>query len=175
MELSKFYITQQIFIEQKLITLKKIGSSDDGWSDYFVDESNDVEWQLTCYNSEYHGGGLRVLKRLPPPAVEDLIKISLTSDDIDEVTGAALELRDRETYKKEEFRKDLITELLLLNPTTLSAFDKNRLKTIIYESSLFDPTNRREILGKPWNEIQKDAEIYRSISEQAKSILKKLE
>jgi hypothetical protein len=49
------------------------------------------------------------------------------------------------------------------------------VKTIIYESGLFNPTNRKEIVGKHWTEIKKEADFYKGISEKANSILKKVE
>lgn len=173
--MSAHYITSQGAIDDKLISLTKVRTSDDGWSDYYLDETTNEEWQLTRHHSEYHGGGLAILKRLPPPSIGELIEISLTSDDINDITGASIELYEREAYNDEEFREDLISQLLLFDTSTLSAFEKDRLKTIIYESELYDPKNRKEIVGKHWNEIKKDADFYRAISEKAKSILNKLE
>jgi hypothetical protein len=172
--LPKFYITDQALIEQRLSSLKKLRTSDDGWSDYYLDERTNEEWQLTRYHSEYHGGGIPILKRLPPPSVSELIEISLTSNDLNDVTGASIELCEREAYNDEEFRDELMQKLLLLDVATLSQFETKRLKTIIYESELFDSTNRKEILGKNWSEIKKDADFYRSISGKAKKILSEL-
>ena len=171
----KFYITAQNLIDQKLSCLKKLRTSDDGWSDYYFDESSNEEWQLTRYHSEYHGGGLPILKRLPPPSVSELIEISLSSNSINDVTGASIELSEREAYNDEDFREELMVKLSLIDTGILSTLEKNRLKTIIYESELFDPHNRKEIVGKHWSEIKKDADFYRSISEKAKNILSKLE
>jgi hypothetical protein len=53
----------------------------------------------------------------------------------------------------------------------LTDFDKERLKTIIYKSELYDATNRRDIIGKHFTEIEADAKYYATISQQAKAIL----
>ena len=52
-----------------------------------------------------------------------------------------------------------------------NGFEKERLNIIIYESSLYDKTNLRPIVGKHYTEIEKDADYYRTISEKAKTIL----
>ena len=173
--MSTFYLTSQEAIDNKLLSLRKLRTSDDGWSTYFLDEANNEEWQLTRHHGAYQGGGLPILKRLPPPSISELIEISLTSDDINNITGAAIELNEREKYNNEQFREDLINKLLLVDTSTLSAFEKNRMKTIIYESKLFDPINRNEIVGKHWTEIKKEADFYKGISDKANSILRKVE
>ena len=110
----KFFICNQSEIELKLKTLHKTGISEDGWTHYYLDTLSDEKWHLTSFNSEYHGGGVRVLKRIPEPTIEALIDIAMTSLD----------------------------------------------------------TN--DIVGKHYNDILKDADYFRSISQKAKDILNKL-
>lgn len=81
------------------------------------------------------------------------------------------ELSEREKYQHEEFRDQLLDQLTRVDTSNLNRFEKDRLRIIIYESNLYDSTNRREMLGKHFTEIQNDANYYRIISEKAKSIL----
>jgi hypothetical protein len=166
-----FFICNQDLIETKLKALTKTGTSTDGWAHYYVDQKSDEEWLLTRYDSEYHGGGVPILKRLPEPTIEELINIAMTSSDTNDIIGASLELSERERYKKEDFRAKLISRLLLVNISDLPDFEKKRLEIIIYESDLFDATNRRDIIGKHYTEIQKDADYFMLNAQKAKEIL----
>ncbi|MBX9782894.1 MAG: hypothetical protein K2X48_06360, partial [Chitinophagaceae bacterium] len=60
---------------------------------------------------------------------------------------------------------------LLIDTSNLSDFEKERLKIIIYESDLYDATNRRDIVGKHFTEIQNDADYFRTNAQKAKDIL----
>jgi hypothetical protein len=170
----QFFICNEDEVETKLKTLTKTGTSTDGWTHYFVDKNSNEEWHLTRYNSEYHGGGVPVLKRLPEPTTEELINIALTSVDTNNIIGASLELSERERYKKEDFRARLLNQLLQVDTSNLSDFEKERLKIIIYESDLYDATNRRDIVGKHFTEIESDADYYRTAAQKAKSILENI-
>jgi hypothetical protein len=63
---------------------------------------------------------------------------------------------------------------LQVNTSNLTDFEKNRLKIIIYESDLYDATNRRNIVGKHFTEIESDADYYRTAAQKAKSILESI-
>lgn len=169
--MQQFFICNQEEVDSKLRSLTKTGSSDDGWTDFCVDQTTHENWQLTRYHSEYHGGGVPVLKKLPEPAIDELIDIAMTSFDKNNIIGASLELYERESNKKEDFRDKLITKLLQIDVANLSDFEKERLKIIIYESNLYDATNRRSIVGKYLTEIQVDADYYWTIAEKARKIL----
>ena len=170
-----YFICNQTDIETKLKSLTETGTSEDGWTQYYLDKTNDEIWHSTKYGSEYHGGGVTVLKRLPPLTMDQLINIALTSIDLSDITGASRELYEREEFQKENFRSELIQKLESFDLCSLSSFDKERLKTIIYESSLFDSANRREIVGKHWTEINKDAEYFTDIASRTKLILNDIE
>jgi hypothetical protein len=170
----QFFICNQDEVETKLKTLTKTGTSTDGWTHYYIDNNSKEEWHLTMYDSEYHGGGVPVLKRIPEPAVEKLIDIAMTSTEPTDIIGASLELSEREKYKKEDFRDKLLNRLLQVNTSNLTDFEKNRLKIIIYESDLYDATNRRNIVGKHFTEIESDADYYRTAAQKAKSILESI-
>ena len=170
----QFFICNQDEVEAKLKTLTKTGTSTDGWTHYYVDKNSNEEWHLTRYDSEYHGGGVPVLKRHPEPTIEELINIAMTSTDTNDIIGASLELSEREKYKKEDFRDKLLNRLLRVDTSNLTDFEKERLKIIIYESDLYDATNRRNIVGKHFTEIESDADYYRTAAHKAKSILENI-
>jgi hypothetical protein len=166
-----YFICDQDAIESKLRTLTKSKTSDNGWIEYFVDQESNEEWLLTHYHSEYQGGGSPVLKRLPEPTIDELVEIAMTSSEKSDIIGASLELSERERNKKVDFRDKLINRLLKISTFKLTDFEKERLKIIIYESNLYDATNRRNIVGKHFTEIENDANYYRTISQKAKGIL----
>jgi hypothetical protein len=170
----QFFICNQGEVESKLKSLAKTGTSTDGWTHYYVDNNSKEEWHLTRYDSEFHGGGVPVLKRIPEPALDELIDIAMTSADTNDIIGASLELSEREKYKKEDFRVKLLNRLLQVDTTNLTDFEKERLKIIIYESDLYDATNRRNIVGKHYTEIESDADYYRRAAHMAKSILENI-
>jgi len=165
------FICNQNEIESKLRTLFKKGTSAESWTDHYYDKNSNEEWLLTRYNSEYHGGGVSVLKILPEPSIEDLIDIAMTSLDKNDIIGASLELSEREKVNKDDFRSKLLHKLLKVDTSDLSDFEKERLKIIIYESDLYYATNRRNTVGKHFTEVEKDAEYFREISEKSKTIL----
>ena len=167
----QFFICNQDEVDAKLKTLTKTGTSTDGWTHYYVDQNSNEEWHLTRYDSEYHGGGVSVLKRPPEPTIEELINIAMSSNDTNDIIGASLELSEREKYKNEDFRAKLLNRLLQVDTSNLTDFEKERLKIIIYESDLYDATNRRNIVGKHFTEIENDADYYRTAAHKAKSIL----
>jgi hypothetical protein len=169
--MNQFFICNLNEVESKLKTLTKTGTSDDGWIDYYVDSNTNETWLLTRYDSEYHGGGVPVLKRIPEPTIDELINIAITSADTNDIIGASLELSEREKYRKEDFRDKLLNRLLELDTSHLNDFEKERLKIIICESDLYDATNRRNLVGKHLAEIQKDADYYRTTAQRAKDIL----
>lgn len=171
----QYFICKQRQIGSKLKTLTKSGVSEDGWTHYYFDKSSNEEWHLTSYDSEYHGGGIRVLKRLPEPTMEELVHIATTSSNKNDIIGASLELYFREKNNKEDFREAILNRILEMDTSTLSDFEKKRLKIIISESGLYDATNRRDIVGKHFTEIDKDANYYRTTAQKAKNILSKIE
>jgi len=170
----QFFICNQDKIESKLKTFIKTKTSDDGWTDYYRDKYSTDQWVLTRYDAAYQGGGISVLKRLPQLTTDELIDVAMTSFDTNDVTGASIELSERERSNKENFRDKLLIRLLQVDTSNLTGFEKERLKIIIYESDLYDPTNLRDIMGKHYDEIKKDAEYYQTISQKAKDILSRL-
>jgi hypothetical protein len=169
--MNQFFICNQHKVESTLKTLSKLKTSGDGCTHYYSDNNPTEEWVLIYYETEYFGKVISVLKKLPEPTIEQLIDIATSSTEINDILGASFELYERERKHKEDFRNSLLTRLLQFEIQNLSAFEKERIKIIIYESNLYDATNRRDIVGKYITEIKKDSEYYLEISKKAKSIL----
>jgi len=148
----------------------------DSWKIKYKDESNDDKWIEYRVNPEYHGGGYPILVKIPEPNKSELIKIAIESEQLDEIAGAALFLFWNERDNKTEFRDELIQEVeklykKLTISEELTEFNKSKIRTIIYESNLYDSTNLRPIIGKKFAEIEKDHQYFKSIAERAKRIL----
>ena len=167
-----YFICVEDNIKRKLSVLTKTTESEYDWESYYVDKNRE-EWLLTRYHSEYQGGGFPILKKLPRLSIEKLIEIVLHSSDVEDIKGASIELYERGKYEGEE-KWELIVERL--NQIRIdSIFEKERVKMIINETNLTDPLNRREIVGKHYTQIQKDAHYFQAISRTAKEILTKIE
>jgi len=169
--MNQFFICNENEVNLKLKSLTKAETSVDGWAIFYIDKATNEKWLLTRYKPELQGAGIPVLKRLPEPTIEQLIEIAMTSFDKNNIVGASIELSERERHQKEDFREKLMARLMQVDTAGLDSFEKYRMKTIIYESNLFDATNRRDIVGKHFTEILNDANYYRTISQKAKSIL----
>lgn len=170
--MTEFFICVPEKIQNKLRKLRKTGTSENDFTDLLTDDIDQSIWLLTRYETDFLEGGVDVLKRENGLSISQLIELAITSKFIEEVIGASLELYNRELQDGDVFREELVNRLALLDLTQLTDFDKKRLEIIIYESSLYDPLNRREVIGKSMSEIEEDAFFYRRISAVAQTILK---
>lgn len=86
---------------------------------------------------------------------------------------ACNELLRREKLFHSSFRELLLNglEQLILNVQSLTPKEKNRIKLIIYESELYDATNKAPIMNRESSEIFKDAALYRNFAKRVKNIL----
>lgn len=158
-------------MESKIKDLILIGESDGGYTLNYRDTKTEELWSLAGYESEFLGKDIPVLQKMPEPSTADLITIAMNAANNEEIIGAALLLSARERSRKEEFRADLLQQLLQVDLSKASTFEQARLRMIIYESDLLDTTNRREIIGKHFTQINQDADYYREIAEKAKRVL----
>lgn len=173
--MNNYFICEPEHIKLKLKTLKKTGTTDDGWTDNYIDPKDETQWLLSRYTSEYNDNDVEILKKVPVLTIDELIDIALTSNNINEIIGASIDLLSRENYFKDEFREKLIIKIEKYIISTLSAFDLDRLKIIIYETRIYDETNEREIVSKTYQDIQKDAAFFKEIANKAKHILSEIE
>ncbi len=172
--MSQYFICRESEVESKIKNLKLIGESDDGYILNYRDTKTEELWSLAWYESEFLGKDIPVLQKLPEPGTAELIKIAMNAANNEEIIGASLLLSARERSRKEEFRADLLQQLLQVDLSKASAFEQARLRMIIYESDLLDTTNRREIIGKHFTQINRDADYYREIAEKAKRIFNEI-
>jgi hypothetical protein len=172
--------SRKLYANEKLILaflkeLNEVEIMDDGWAIKYIDPKAGQHWLKSQINSEYNGGGDFILINLPEPLTEELIEIALSSKNEDEVVAASLRLRDNEEFKGNEFRKALIDKLNCIELDNLHSEEKQRLINIIKYSELDNEINRQEILNKGYKEILKDANFYKSVAEQAATILRRLD
>jgi hypothetical protein len=161
-------------IERLIKTFIKTDPNADTWGTIYLCPKTNEKWQKINVETEYHGGGYPILFKLPDPRKLDLINILINSDNIDEIATSSALLVINEKELKDEFREELITELenrINQNDFNWNKFNSQKMKTIIYETQLFDKTNRKPILGKKNSEIEKDHKFYLNISERAKKII----
>ena len=110
----------------------------------------------------------------PKPTTDEMIEIAFTSIDYDEVEGATHRLFIDEEDEKIDFRLAVIEKLKKIDISQLDTEAKKRVKAIILNGHLPDKTNKREIVGKHFSEIQKDVDFYSEVAEYANQILKQL-
>jgi hypothetical protein len=172
-----YFIVNSKEIDEKKQSLSLISSGSDGWQRKFEDMTTNEKWIEYRIESEYHGGGYPILVKQPEPDTNELIQIALESENLDEITAASIFLYTNEESYNFDFREQLIDaveKFFESKKRELSDFDRNKLNIIIYESKLFDSTNRRNILGKYFAEIEEDYLYFKGISERAKRILNEI-
>jgi hypothetical protein len=177
MKIQKVLIVNAKEIDEKKLSLSLISSGSDGWKRNFEDMVTNEKWIEYRMEPEYHGGGYPMLVKQPEPDTNELIQIALESENLDEIAGASIFLYTNEENDNIDFREQLIdaVEKFFENKKAeLSDFDRNKLNIIIYDSNLYDSTNRRNILGKYFAEIEKDYQYFKGVSERAKRILNEI-
>ncbi|MFN8295792.1 MAG: hypothetical protein U0T69_06320 [Chitinophagales bacterium] len=171
--MDKEFYTNFDEIESKIKNLKQIGISEDGWTIFYQDE-NAEKWELNYYESDFKRQGVRILRKSKIISVDELINIVINSNNKDEIIGASIELYFNEYNNKEDFREKLVKKLNELDFRKLTKFDKEKVKIIIYESNLYDPLNRREIVGVSKEKFESDVKNFRENAELAEEILEKI-
>lgn len=142
----------------KLIDLDDINCK----ATYFDDETNS-KWFYYRVDTYLQGGGYPIFANQPLPDTKELIKLSLLSENDDEVFAACRTLVDNEEIKKIDFRVPLINELE-------NNDDRQRQETVIKLTGLDNATNRREIIGKTFEQIELDAEYFKGIADRANRV-----
>ena len=141
---------------------------------------DNTEWVQLYLESEYHGGGFPILSKSPLPSQSKLIELLLKSNHLDQISGLATLIKHSEFDDFDnlnEFRPELIVKLediVRSNDFKTSKFQKKRLSIIIYNTELNYPHNKRETLGKTFNEVNNDYLLYQDISIRANHILDSL-
>ena len=152
--------------------LTKVNTLDGGWSTEYVDNETGRHWLKYVVDERGFCENMMVIS--PKPTTDELIDIAFTSPNPDEVSAAATRLNLEEQVDKKEFRQILIDKLNHLDILQLDKAEKERIKTIIQASQLTDRVNKRDIMGKHFSEIQKDAAFFNSTADKAQEILNNL-
>ena len=161
----RYFIEDQKLVKQLLKSLTPLDENS-GWQcELYVDKATGQKWEkylFELFDEDEDGIGLR---KYPYPSTEEIIRIALTSQHFDEVDGASALLIDRE-YDKIEFREKLLSEI----EKDSSKVDKERYEIIYNRAELYDITNKREILGKHYKEIEADAKHFTQVTERAEKL-----
>lgn len=135
------------------------------WTKTYLDAETESEWLCFYVDTEYHGGGSPIFGKLPIPNTNELIKIVMTSEYEDEVFAACKTLTEKEKIENCDFRKLLVDKLEMLK-------DKNRRIKIIELTALDFAINRQVTMGKSFEQIDLDFNVYKEIAEKAKRLKK---
>lgn len=155
----------------KRLTL--LESLNHGWTEKYLNPETGQFWLKYMIDRD-NGRYFNLMLLTPKPTTEEMIEIALTSSDNDEVEGAVHRLFLEEEDQKVEFRPALIRRLKGIDISKLDPDEKKNIKTIIINGHLADKTNKREVIGKQFSEIQKDVQFFNEMGEIAERILKQL-
>jgi hypothetical protein len=153
--------------------LTLLETSNHGWTEKYLDPTTGQHWLKYMIDRD-NGRYFNLMLLTPKPTTEEMIDIAFTSPDNDEVEGAVHRLFIDEEDEKKDFRPALIERLKSINISQLNADEKKNIKSIIFNGHLTDRTNKREVIGKQFSEIQKDVEFFNGVADKAEQILKQL-
>jgi len=153
-------ISDRQLIESLVNQLSVLSSDSENWTKTYIDKTTNENWISYYVDTAHHGGGTKILGRLPLPTTDKLIDIAIQSENEDEVFAACRTLTDNEELRKQDFRLALIDKLEVV-------LDKERNKKVIELTGLSSSLNRQDILGKTSRQIENDAIYYRQIAERA--------
>ncbi len=161
----RYFIEEQSSVN---ILLKSLTPMDEhsGWQcELYIDKLTGQKWEKYLFEISDEQDDAIGLRRYPYPSTEEIIKITLTSQHPDEVDGASALLLDRE-YNKIEFREKLLSEI----EKNITEITKDRFEIIYNRAELYDIVNKREVLGKSYQEIKADASHYIRMMEKAEEL-----
>jgi hypothetical protein len=161
----RYFIAEQKLIDQFENQFDLVNRDETNWTTTYMDKETGVEWLSYRVDTEYHGGGNPIMCRLPLPDTTKLIDIALQTENEDEVFAACRTLENNEQLKKLEFRADLINRLEDLT-------NKTRQKRIIELTGLDSALNRREIIGKTSDQVDKDSKHFQDVAKRAMKLMK---
>lgn len=146
-----------------------------GWAAVYKEVSSGRFW-MKYYTTagEQGSGGYELLIRLPLPSTEELIGLAILSPHEDEAVAAIMRLLEEEAVEQKDFREELVTQLEALTRESITPEQKQRVREIITLTSLGDPMNKREVLGKTPAQVQADVAYFEGVSERARQLLRKL-
>jgi len=155
----------------KQLTL--LETSNHGWTEKYLEPRTGKQWLKYMIDRD-NGRYFNLMLFTPKPTTEEMVDIAFTSSDHDEVEGAVHRLFIDEEDEKIDFRPALIERLKKIDTTLLATEEKKRIRIIILNGHLTDRTNKREVIGKHFSEIQKDVNFFNEVADTAEQILKQL-
>lgn len=161
--LTQYLIADTEQIEQLIKRFKLVDKDDINWTATYFDNETNSKWFYYRVATDLQGGGYPILARQPLPDTKELITLSLLSENDDEVFAACKTLVDNEEIKKIDFRSDLINELENIG-------DRQRQETVIKLTGLDNALNRREIVGKTYQQVEFDAKYFKGIADRATKV-----
>jgi len=160
---TKYLIADDSIIMQLKNQMQLVDRDDENWTETYLDNKTGYKWLYYRVNAELQGGGYPILGRMPFPDKVQLIDLALFSENEDEVFAACKTLIDNEEIKKIDFREDLINRLEKIN-------DNQRQERVIGLTGLDSVMNRREILGKRFDQINLDSQYFKNIADRAEKL-----
>jgi len=157
----RLFIHDQKVVEATLKNLQTTVATSGYKSTELIDPTTRLRWEKYPIGYTDEGDDEFGLRRLPYPLTEDLITIAVTSDEVDEIEGAAMLLKDQEWNHQIEFREALLNAIEL----HWKRMDSERLRIIEDCTELTSKGNRREIVGKSDAEIITDADYFRNLGQ----------
>jgi hypothetical protein len=151
--------------------LTLLESSNDSWTEKYIDAKTGNHWLKYMIDRD-NGRYYNLMLISPKPTTEEMIDIAFASLDHDEVEGATHRLLIEEEDEKIDFRPAVINRLSKINVSQIDAEERKRIKTIIFNGHLTDRTNKREVVGKHFSEIEKDVQFFNEVADKAEEILK---
>lgn len=161
-------------IEERLSQMQLMEEAAGGWAAVYKDAAAGRFWMKCFTTAGEQGGGYQLLIKLPLPTTEELITAAIASPFEDEAVAAVMRLLEEEAVEKKDFREKLVQRLEETDLQSMETEQKQQLRKVITLTSLADPMNKREVLGKSAAEVQADTLYFEAVSERARRLLQRL-
>jgi len=166
----KLYGKTSLITEFVTNHLEKLQTLDAGWATLYLEKKSNREWLK--YISDDRSNTPDLIQVKPKLNTEDLINIALNSVYEDESQAAIRRLISEENTN--QYRLILLDEIKKKITNSLNHLEKERIIAIIQQSDLLNKNNRKDIINKPYSEVQKDYEFYKKIALETSEILSAL-
>lgn len=162
-------------IEERLSQMQLMEEAAGGLAAVYKDAAAGRFW-MKYYTTagEQAGGGYELLIRLPLPSTDELVAVAIETSHEDEAVAAVMRLLEEEAVEQKDFREQLVQRLEELYLQSMAPEQKQRLRKVITLTSLADPMNKREVLGKTPAQVQVDVAYFEAVSERARQLLRRL-
>lgn len=164
---SDFFLIDKKKIDEFLPKLEIVENNEEEYTKIFKDKIGRV-WQLTDYWIDTLNKNILSLYCVSFIDFKSLFKIISESNNFDEIAVASTLIYFRKFDYADENREILLNHLESI--FMKSEFDNKKILLVIGETELYDSTNKREILGKSYAEIQADYNYYNDMAIRAKKI-----